>query len=318
MRIRIVRGKAASSGELRVNPGSHEQLNLAQVRWLSARSDPVVLPFALKHAKGLSRRKVRLCYQLGSRTSLGAYLKGRVLDAAQLSCMLDDLVCVLELVAQAPRGTPMALFDKRYVFVDGAGHLSFALVPLGGVAWDEGDSPLALLRLLADTRKVAFGSAGDVACAERLQGFVEREGKAFSLNRFRSFVEGEFGRKKGAARAYRPAPLSAKGDAGGVAVLCDLSRGATYALEAGQTYWLGRGEGCDVCLAQHPLVSRRHASVRCEREGVMLTDQGSTNGSFVAGRRIAAGQGTFVPFGQEFRLASARLRTERRTGGTGD
>jgi hypothetical protein len=62
---------------------------------------------------------------------------------------------------------------------------------------------------------------------------------------------------------------------------------------AGQTYPLGRtmvsigrtGEN-DLVLPEQP-VSRRHAAIQRVPEGWLLTDLGSTNGTYVDGRRIA-------------------------------
>jgi hypothetical protein len=48
---------------------------------------------------------------------------------------------------------------------------------------------------------------------------------------------------------------------------------------------LGRDAGCDLVL-DYPYVSRTHARVERTREGYVLVDSGSTNGSEVNGRRV--------------------------------
>jgi pSer/pThr/pTyr-binding forkhead associated (FHA) protein len=49
---------------------------------------------------------------------------------------------------------------------------------------------------------------------------------------------------------------------------------------------IGRGQGCDVRLPD-PSVSHRHATIRLERGKHALVDEGSTNGTFVGGVRLA-------------------------------
>jgi len=49
---------------------------------------------------------------------------------------------------------------------------------------------------------------------------------------------------------------------------------------------IGRGKGCDVRLPD-PSVSQRHASIRTDRGKQTLVDEGSTNGTFVGGVRLA-------------------------------
>jgi hypothetical protein len=67
---------------------------------------------------------------------------------------------------------------------------------------------------------------------------------------------------------------------------------------------IGRVAGCDITVTD-PKVSRNHAEIRRDREGFLLVDLGSTNGTFVNGRpvreallhdgdRIAIGGATIV------------------------
>lgn len=51
------------------------------------------------------------------------------------------------------------------------------------------------------------------------------------------------------------------------------------------THTLGRAEGCDLVLPD-PRVSRLHARVQSGPEGTELVDLGSTNGTYVNGRRV--------------------------------
>jgi hypothetical protein len=48
---------------------------------------------------------------------------------------------------------------------------------------------------------------------------------------------------------------------------------------------LGRGQTCDVVVA-HDTVSRRHAEISREAGGCYVSDLGSTNGTWIDGRRV--------------------------------
>jgi hypothetical protein len=52
-------------------------------------------------------------------------------------------------------------------------------------------------------------------------------------------------------------------------------------------FTIGRAEGCDI-LYDRPQVSGRHALLTIGPRGATIEDQGSTNGTFVGGRRISA------------------------------
>lgn len=63
--------------------------------------------------------------------------------------------------------------------------------------------------------------------------------------------------------------------------------GRRFALENGQTWAIGRGDGCQVLLDSRS-VSRLHALIQRKDAGdFQLVDLGSRNGSFVNGRRVS-------------------------------
>jgi FHA domain-containing protein len=62
--------------------------------------------------------------------------------------------------------------------------------------------------------------------------------------------------------------------------------GARVVLEEDVVF--GRAEGCDVVLDGDDTASARHARVFHRNGGVLIEDLGSTNGTFVNGRRVAA------------------------------
>ncbi|HEY8080630.1 MAG TPA: DUF3662 and FHA domain-containing protein [Acidimicrobiales bacterium] len=71
---------------------------------------------------------------------------------------------------------------------------------------------------------------------------------------------------------------------------------------------IGRLPECEVCLGDTN-VSRRHAQVALDAGDVVVTDLGSTNGTFVNGRRVT--RATVRP-GDELTIGTSRLRVEVR------
>ncbi len=76
--------------------------------------------------------------------------------------------------------------------------------------------------------------------------------------------------------------------------------GESYDLRTGALLVVGRGLGADIPLGD-PTISRRHASLERAGEQVIVRDLGSSNGTFVNGRRVEAGilaPGDTVTFGK--------------------
>lgn len=71
----------------------------------------------------------------------------------------------------------------------------------------------------------------------------------------------------------------------------------------GAVLWLGRGSACEIRFMESS-VSRRHAELRRVREGWLVVDRGSTNGTWVNGRRVARAH---VGDGDELQLGDARV-----------
>lgn len=74
------------------------------------------------------------------------------------------------------------------------------------------------------------------------------------------------------------------------------------ALLSGQAISIGRGPESGLPLA-NPMVSRQHAEVRLVPEGIVLTDLGSSNGTFVNGARLLPHQPTLLAPGGSFEIA---------------
>ena len=88
----------------------------------------------------------------------------------------------------------------------------------------------------------------------------------------------------------------------------------TFALADGETV-IGRDPRCQVWL-DHSGVSRRHAQIRIghDLERPMLTDLGSTNGTFVGGERVEGP--TPLADGDVIKVGSITVKFREWTGGT--
>jgi pSer/pThr/pTyr-binding forkhead associated (FHA) protein len=80
--------------------------------------------------------------------------------------------------------------------------------------------------------------------------------------------------------------------------------GVLYPLREGENR-IGRTEG--EILLQNPSVSRRHALLRIEGNRATLEDLGSTNGTFIGGKRIPPHQPVSLRSGDEIRLGDVLL-----------
>ncbi len=72
---------------------------------------------------------------------------------------------------------------------------------------------------------------------------------------------------------------------------------------------IGRDASCEVVLPD-PEVSRRHCEIEAEADGITLRDLGSTNGTFVGGRRLE--RAMRLRNGSQFAVGSFQLRYEQR------
>jgi len=82
--------------------------------------------------------------------------------------------------------------------------------------------------------------------------------------------------------------------------------GLTYVLGPGNTV-AGRGGSCAIFLAD-VTVSREHARFSVDANGLSVTDLGSTNGTYVNGRRHEAGR---LAEGDELMIGKFHVRVSR-------
>jgi phage tail-like protein len=64
---------------------------------------------------------------------------------------------------------------------------------------------------------------------------------------------------------------------------------------------IGRTPAADITL-DHPMVSRQHAEISLGADGLMLTDVGSSNGTFMADQRLPANQPLLISAGASWRI----------------
>ncbi len=83
---------------------------------------------------------------------------------------------------------------------------------------------------------------------------------------------------------------------------------AGTAVELSRVVVVGRDVGCDLALPDEQ-ISRRHAALEPRADGtVILTDLGSTNGTFVNGHRLAGP--VLLSGGEELRLGDTTCAVE--------
>jgi hypothetical protein len=84
--------------------------------------------------------------------------------------------------------------------------------------------------------------------------------------------------------------------------------GEQFPLDSGATFSVGRDDANTLALTQDTAVSRRHARFEQQGDAWAVADEGSSNGTFVNGQRVAGGQ-TLRP-GDEIQIGASRFRFE--------
>ena len=76
------------------------------------------------------------------------------------------------------------------------------------------------------------------------------------------------------------------------------------------SFLLGKGNVSDYCISGNTAVSRRHAVIRRKGNDYYLQDEGSTNGSFLNGRKLEGQETVLLADRDEIVLADERFRIE--------
>lgn len=309
MRLRFARDCKTKRRLLLLRSKGAETIDPRMQRWLEEHGGAVPICGMAHVTRG--RRATEVGIDVEGLTSLRGYLHRAELDACAVSQMLQDIVEAVSLCVSGGFRYDALLYDARYVFVDGDGRLLFVFSPLRGTSFVAQNSPLALLRVLGDKRRMRIGDANGTALCERVKRYAEDEGGIFSLNRLREFVRAETQLEPvGSIAAHVRANTQTDG-AKRAFVLRDTSTGATYPLVENVACRTGRGEECDVRVRGYPSVSRIHASICVRGARVVLRDLGSTNGTYVRGARVLPQTEVDVRVGAEFFLSDNPFCVER-------
>lgn len=78
----------------------------------------------------------------------------------------------------------------------------------------------------------------------------------------------------------------------------------------GVPFRLGKGRDNNYCITGNSAVSRRHAYIVREQDDFYLSDDSSTNGTFVNGRRLEMGERILLSHGDEIVLADEEFAVE--------
>ncbi|MBO7674038.1 MAG: FHA domain-containing protein [Atopobiaceae bacterium] len=307
MKLSTRHNHSRNAYELLIKAGRDEVLDRDALRWLESGAHEIYLrPLPVGQR---DREREILRYDVTDLMSLRRCLRTKGLDATSLSDLLVDLARALARLSNTGRYCYSVLFDPAFVYVDEASRLRLVHVPLEGVSYKASNSPLSLLRELTRGRGRRQDSTQDRLLCEQLAEFVSEERKAFSLNRFREFVQEATGvvvMPDGSTRD----PHDGHVQADGKYVLRDLTSGDTFVIQEGIPLHVGRGVSCDVRLFGRPEISRDHATLCIDKDKVTLMDLGSTNGTYVKGRGLLPSLGVSIPVGQVFSLSNEKFRVE--------
>jgi pSer/pThr/pTyr-binding forkhead associated (FHA) protein len=89
-------------------------------------------------------------------------------------------------------------------------------------------------------------------------------------------------------------------------VLAGPLSGQVFPLDSGEVH-IGRELGREICLSSDSTVSRHHALIQNSSTGLILQDEGSSNGTYVNGARITSQR---LSPGDEIRIGSSLFRVE--------
>jgi pSer/pThr/pTyr-binding forkhead associated (FHA) protein len=103
------------------------------------------------------------------------------------------------------------------------------------------------------------------------------------------------------------APIELPAEEVSPATLIDEAAGRSYKLRAGVNT-IGR-QGTDI-LSSEGTVSRNHAKITVSETGVLVEDLGSSNGSRVGDRKLAAGESAPAVSGDQLRFGNWKLKLE--------
>ncbi|MDO4797372.1 MAG: FHA domain-containing protein [Coriobacteriales bacterium] len=299
MRVSVQNNRRRRQRLLVVRGSRQERMVGVQARGLMESDEPTLLPLAAEPAMRGGRPWIVYdalgCVSVRSRA--------KQLTALDVQRICWDLLSATQWCARHRFPNTALLCDVRYACLTPDMHLRVAFVPIDRGPRALGESPLSLLAWLDALAIKRFANPSDEVLVRELHALVTRSYGIFSVNRLAAFVR--------AACGEEPGDLDRPGD-GARHWLVRADTGESYPLELGRTYLLGRDRSCDICIRGARRVSRRHAEVTCSAQGVRVCDAGSTNGTFVGGRRLAPHEAVLVRPGERFGLFEDVFWIERR------
>ena len=331
MKKRFALSRQTHGRELLVIAQHDESLNTRRAKWLSENTDRLWLRFGYeitRHGDGAT-----LHYDVRGLVSLKSFVRRHVLDEIAFTRLLVGVQKVLEACGAQRMPTELVLFDPAFVFVDNQALPYFVLTPLDNVPFTVGNSPLSMLNLLGNPRKLSFTSPAAEMISAKLETFVLNQNNVFSANDFRTFMHdqcGIAGTQRQDTRNPVPIYTGTLGKSGETELRmwsgvgdqwqkpafsvgsrrCMLERlrtGETYPLASGVQLGIGRGSKNAIQLTGNPKLSRNHVVIYCSGNTVSITDLGSANGTWINGRRLNPNVRVSISLGQRFSLANEEL-----------
>lgn len=334
MKKRFAHSRRIHGRELLVIPQHGELLDTRWAKWLVDNQFDTLLHFAYELIRGDTTAVLH--YDVKGLVSLKSYVRKQTLDEVGYVRLLTSVQDVLDTCASGRIPTELIIFDPSYVFVDNQAQPRYVVTPLDNLPFDVGNSPLAMLKLLGNARRLTFSSPSVETISSRLNAFVLNQNHVFSANAFRTFLRDQCGvgqlrrsarrdafvqpegtaRKLGDTSVRLWSPVDGRSTPGARAThdtyqLERLSNGETYPLSAQKRFGVGRGSQNEIQLTGNPKLSRKHVVLSCMGDSVYLVDLGSANGTWVRGQRLSAQSRVTVPIGDRFSLANEEFIVRR-------
>lgn len=277
------------------------------------------IPGFLECSLSFVDRCADFCYEITSRQSLRLLLERRRISGAELSRLLEELLCAVQICGEYLLDSRGILLDPDYIYLD----------PDGGKAWfccfpfEEAVSPKALLELAEyfldrldrqDPEAVSLGyefyrMAGEEHFSLEqllLKWREEREQKGFTENVAEETekeipaLPGEDGPKSGPATVFLN-QASGKG-------LVLRSENPAYAdmRMTGESFLVGKKKDAVDGWLKARGISRIHGKLSREEGEYYLTDLNSTNGTFLNGGRLEVNEKARIRQGDQVGFADVK------------
>ena len=187
MKTRFGINRTTRHRELLVQSRKGEELNPHQAAWLEHLNHENFL--RVSYDVSGEAERCTIAYDVNGLVSFGRYIRKCVLSGENLVGMLTDLACAYGTCTSGQNKRfwqQSMLFDKRYVFIDDVATLRFVFIPLDGLPFTVENSPLVLLQVLGDTRRVKYATPNDYSLARNLYSYALNEQGTFSFNSYRT------------------------------------------------------------------------------------------------------------------------------------